>query len=341
MAKILITGAAGFIGFHVLRRMKKQHHITAIDNLSRFSNYEMKLHRLQETAGKSFLRNKKFDFRSGRIDFRVADILDRGKMEKIFQSVQPRLVIHLAAMTGIRQSAEAPGLYTDVNVQGFLNILECCRKFSVQHVLYASSSSVYGSCTDVPFSEDSDTTHPLSVYAATKKSNELLANIYTAAHGINTIGLRLFTVYGPWTRPDMATFTFMRNIAEEKSVTLFNEGNMARDFTYVDDVVESLVKVAAQMLTSKTQPQARIFNIGEGRPVNVRKYLSIIERLMGKKARITPAPAQNGEMLVTFADCSALEKFTGFQPAVKVEEGLRQTVRWFQNYQKSHTTGII
>ncbi len=332
MATILLTGAAGFIGSHVFRRLKEKHHVVAIDNLFKGSNYEIKLHRLQSISGKRIPLSGKFDSRTSGMDFRIADILDAKSLGKIFKESQFDMVIHLAAMTGIRQSAEMPGLYTDVNVRGFLNILECCRKSGVQQLLYASSSSVYGSCSDAPFTEDSDTSCPLSVYAATKKADELLAHVYSASHGINTIGIRLFTVYGPWTRPDMATFTFMKNITEGKPVKLFNKGNMERDFTYVDDVVESIEKVAAKMLVAKGKPHARIFNIGEGRPVNVKNYLAIIEQLLGRKAKVEPAPMQSGEMLITFADCSALEKFTGFKPKVNVGEGLRQTVEWFQNY---------
>ena len=243
-------------------------------------------------------------------------------------------MIHLAAMTGIRQSVEQPDIYEKVNVRGFFNIIECCRKFNVKKLLFASSSSVYGNCQDIPFTEKSNTDTPLNLYAATKKMNELIAHSYASLYQIHCVGLRFFTVYGPWNRPDMATYTFIENIALGLPIKLYNSGKMKRDFTYVSEIVDSIQKLADIMLVGNSDLPIpyQIFNIGGGYPVSLIEYVETIEKLLEKKAIIKNDILQKGEMLNTYADCSALSEFIGFKPQIDFTKGLAQTVGWYKSY---------
>ena len=334
MAKILLTGAAGFIGLHVLERMTKAHEVVAIDNLSDFSNYEIKLKRLEYASGGEVTFGSDGRLKSSRINLLKLDILDEVRLQTLFSDEQFYMVIHLAAMTGIRQSVEQPDIYEKVNVRGFFNIIECCRKYNVKRLLFASSSSVYGNCQDVPFSESSNTDTPLNLYAATKKMNELIAHSYASLYQIQCIGLRFFTVYGPWNRPDMATFTFIKNIEAGVPIKLYNSGNMQRDFTFVSDIAESIQRLTGKMTegNSTLAIPYRIFNIGGGHPVNLLEYVSTMEALLGKKAIIENHELQKGEMLSTYADCSALFEFIGFKPVVDFTDGLAETVNWYKKH---------
>ena len=334
MAKILLTGAAGFIGLHVLERMSQEHEVVAIDNLSDFSNYEIKLRRISHVSGGEIAFDTNGKLKSDKISFYKLDILDEAKLQKLFSDEQFDMVIHLAAMTGIRQSVEQPDIYEKVNVRGFFNIIECCRKHNIKKLLFASSSSVYGNCQDVPFTEKSDTDTPLNLYAASKKMNELIAHSYASLYQMHCVGLRFFTVYGPWNRPDMATFTFIKNIEAGVPIKLYNSGNMQRDFTFVGDIVESIKRLTDIMTQQKSSLAIpyQIFNIGGGHPVNLIEYVSAIETILGKKAIIENHELQKGEMLNTYADCSALSEFTGFRPKVDFTEGLEETVKWYKSH---------
>ena len=333
MAKILLTGAAGFIGMHVLVRMINEHEIIAIDNLSDFSNYDIKLRRLGHMSGTDVSFDDSGKLNSSRISFLKLDILDEEGLQKLFAREKFDMVIHLAAMTGIRQSIDQPDIYEKVNVRGFFNIIESARKFGVKKFLFASSSSVYGQSPDVPFTELSNTDTPLNLYAATKKMNELIAHSYAILYQMQCIGLRFFTVYGPWNRPDMATFTFIRNIDTGLPIKLYNAGDMQRDFTYVDDIVESIYRLSGKMLNADAgEKPYRIFNIGGSNPVNLRDYVTAIEELLGKKAIIENHELQKGEMIRTYADCSALSAYIGFKPQVGFQEGLSRTVDWYTSH---------
>jgi UDP-glucuronate 4-epimerase len=337
MAKILLTGAAGFIGSHVLRHLSLMHQVIAIDNLSGFSNHEIKLKRIAHLTGVKPGADKHARIESDKFSFIVMDIMDETALNKLFAEEHFDMVIHLAAMTGIRPSVENPDIYEKVNIRGFYNIIENCRKYGVKRLLFASSSSVYGACQDVPFTEQSNTDTPLNFYATTKKMNELMACTYASLYNIQCTGLRFFTVYGPWMRPDMATFSFMDNILRGTAVKLHNSGNMERDFTYIDDVVESIKRITIKMTEDAEIQEGtyRIFNVGEGKPVNLKEYVRIIESLLEKKAVIENYPFQKGEMLSTFADCTSLFAYTGFKPRISVIQGLAETVAWFKTYAQS------
>ena len=311
MAKILLTGAAGFIGLHVLERISQSHEVVAIDNLSEFSNYDIKLKRLAHISGGVVSFDNQGKLQSNNVHFLKLDILDEDQLQNLFSEEQFDMVIHLAAMTGIRLSVIQPDIYERVNVRGFFNVVECCRKFNIKKLLFASSSSVYGNNQDVPFSESTDTNMPLNLYAATKKMNELIAYSYASLYQIQSIGLRFFTVYGPWSRADMATLTFIKNIDTGIAIKLYNSGNMQRDFTFVTDIVESIQRLTDKMLSlgSTMDIPYQIYNIGGGHPVNLREYVNEIENILGKKAIIENHELQKGEMLNTYSDCTLLSEY--------------------------------
>jgi len=334
MAKILLTGAAGFIGLNVYQRLFQNHEIVALDNFSSFSNHQIKLDRLSHLTG---LTNIEWDeemrlTNSDHLFYKI-DITDTERLGRLFLEYQFDVVINLAAMTGVRQSITNPAIYEQSNIQGFTNLLELCRVHDVKKIIYASSSSVYGGNKQKVFREDAPIDNLLNYYAVTKRMNELAAENYANLYGIQAIGLRFFTVYGPWTRPDMATYSFIKNILEEKSITLFNHGNMERDFTFVDDIVESITRVLSKLLKGETSSPHAIYNIGEGKPVNLRDYLGILENILQKKAIIESAPMNKEEMISTFADCSRLFDFIGFKPTTTVDKGLEKTVDWYLSYQ--------
>lgn len=319
MAKILLTGVAGFIGSHLYKKLVQNHHVIAIDNLTDFSNFEIKKKRAKALFGE----------RLEHPDFFLQSINDKESLNKLFETEKFDAVVHLAAMTGVRESIKNPSIYEQVNVNGFLNILEACRKFGVNRLIYASSSSVYGGNQEIPFKETASIDNLLNYYAVTKRMNELAAENYANLYGINSFGLRFFTVYGPWTRPDMATFSFIKNISEGNPITLFNEGNLQRDFTYVDDIILSIDRLLNKLLNEPIAKKHMIFNIGEGQPIIIKDFVSVLEKHLNRKAIIEFAPMNKEEMVCTFADCEKLFSYIGFKPQTTIEEGLKKTVNWF------------
>jgi UDP-glucuronate 4-epimerase len=333
--KVFVTGAAGFIGYHVARRLlERGDDVVGIDNVNDYYDPSLKEARL------SFLR--KF----ANFQFERIDIADRAAMEQCFATHRPQRVVNLAAQAGVRYSLTHPHAYIDSNIVAFLNILEGCRHNGVEHLVYASSSSVYGANTRQPFSEHQNVDHPVSLYAATKKANELMAHTYAHLFGVPSTGLRFFTVYGPWGRPDMALFKFTRGILEGEPITVFNEGRMVRDFTYIDDVAEGVVRVLDQIATpdptwdssdpdpARSRAPYRVFNIGNNQPIELLEYIAVLEETLGKKAKMELLPMQPGDVPSTMADVSELEEAVGFRPSTTVREGIAAFVKWYKEYYK-------
>jgi UDP-glucuronate 4-epimerase len=331
--RILVTGAAGFIGYHVSRRLLLDgYEVTGLDNLNNYYDPALKKARLQQLAPFEGFR------------FVQGDAADREAIAHLFEEQRPQRVIHLAAQAGVRYSIQNPHAYVDSNLTGFVNVLEGCRQAHVEHLVFASSSSVYGANTRQPFSEHHNVDHPISLYAATKKSNELLAHTYAHLFRIPVTGLRFFTVYGPWGRPDMALFKFTQGILAGEPIPVFNEGHMLRDFTYIDDIVEGVVRIAGRIAApdpewSSADPDPatsnapyRIFNIGNNQPVPLLDCIAILERCLGRKATLQLLPAQPGDLLSTVADISALEEAVGFRPQTSLESGIARFVEWYRQY---------
>ncbi|MHC8605685.1 NAD-dependent epimerase [Arenicellales bacterium IMCC58067] len=327
---VLITGGAGFIGSTLgMVLLERGDRVTAIDNLNDYYDVSLKESRLKRL-------NQSAEFR-----FLKMDIADRDGMTKLFSSDAFDAVVNLAAQAGVRYSIENPAAYVDANLVGFGNILEGCRHSGVSHLVYASSSSVYGSNTKLPFSEQDSVDHPISLYAASKKANELMAHAYSHLYQMPTTGLRFFTVYGPWGRPDMALFKFTKGILEGTPIPVFNQGQMVRDFTYIDDIVEGVKKVIDQPAKrsgdqnsahrSVTAPW-KIYNIGNSHRVQLMDYIAALEKALGKKAVLELLPMQDGDVLATEADLSALEEDFGYRPQVKFEEGIHRFVDWYCRY---------
>lgn len=320
MKKCLVTGAAGFIGSEVsLDLLARGIEVVGIDNLNSYYDVNLKLRRL--------------DRLQGNFKFVKMDITDRAKLEELFASEGFDAVVHLAAQAGVRYSLKNPQSYVDSNITGFLSVLECCRNFPVGHLVYASSSSVYGRNTKVPFSTDDPVCKPSSLYAATKRSNELMAETYRHLFGVNSTGLRFFTVYGPWGRPDMAPWLFAKAISEGKPINVFNNGKMQRDFTYIADIVGGVFAVLEKGLGRK-EPEHRLYNIGHGSPVNLMDFIATLERELGRTAEKIFLPMQPGDVEITFADVSELERDVGYSAGTSVEEGVAKYVAWFKDYFK-------
>jgi UDP-glucuronate 4-epimerase len=330
---IFVTGAAGFIGFHVAKALlRRGDEVVGIDNLNDYYDVTLKEARLD------ILRRERG------FTFERIDIGDAEPMAEVFARSKPSRVVHLAAQAGVRYSLTHPHAYTHSNINGFLNILEGCRHHRVEHLAYASSSSVYGANTTQPFSEHHNVDHPVSLYAATKKANELMAHTYAHLYGVASTGLRFFTVYGPWGRPDMALFRFTRGILAGEPIPVFNEGRMIRDFTYIDDIVEGVIRVVDQRAepdpnwTAAAPDPARsyapycIFNIGNNKPVLLLDYIAALERCLGKKAELDLLPMQPGDVLSTQADVSELEQAVGFRPSTGIDEGIAEFVKWYKDY---------
>jgi len=331
--RILVTGAAGFIGYHLSQRLlQRGDQVIGLDNLNDYYDVNLKQARLaQLTTQENF-------------HFVQADLADRPAVEGLFKSGQFDQVIHLAAQAGVRYSVTNPHAYVDSNLVGFMNILEGCRHNRVKHLVFASSSSVYGANTAMPFSVQQNVDHPLSLYAATKKANELMAHTYSNLYCLPTTGLRFFTVYGPWGRPDMALFLFTKAILEGRPIDVFNHGKMQRDFTYVDDIVEGVVRVADRppapnLSWSGLQPDPgssfapyRIYNIGNNQPVELLYFIETLEKCLGKAAVKNLLPLQPGDVPATFADIDTLMADTGFKPATSIEEGVSRFVAWYRGY---------
>jgi UDP-glucuronate 4-epimerase len=326
---ILVTGAAGFIGYHTcLRLLGRGDDVVGIDNLNDYYDPRLKEGRLEQLRP---IRGFRFE----RID-----ITDKDAMVGLFARVRPRRVVHLAAQAGVRYSLENPHAYVDANLVGFMNILECCRHGDVEHLVYASSSSVYGLNTMMPFSVADNVDHPVSMYAATKKANELMAHTYSHLFGLPTTGLRFFTVYGPWGRPDMALFMFTKAILNNEPIGLFNYGKMRRDFTYVDDIVEGVTRVldktpkagAGALEPGSSPGPYRVYNIGNGSPVELLRFVEVIEGCLGKKAVTNMLPMQPGDVEATWADVDALKRDVGFGPNTPIEVGVPKFVAWYRAY---------
>ncbi|HEX3098253.1 MAG TPA: NAD-dependent epimerase, partial [Usitatibacter sp.] len=310
--RVLVTGAAGFIGFHLVARLlDRGDTVVGVDNFNAYYDVSLKEARHARLA------------KHGRFEMVRADIADREAMERIFAAGRFDAVVNLAAQAGVRYSVENPHAYVESNVVGFLDVLEGARRHGTGHLVFASTSSVYGLGTELPYAEGADTDHPVSLYAATKKSNEVMAHAYAHLFGIPTTGLRFFTVYGPWGRPDMALFKFTKGILDGTPIPVFNEGRMVRDFTYVDDIVEGVVRVI-----DRPAPY-RIFNIGNHQRVELLDYIRAFEKALGKEAKLDLLPMQPGDVRATEADTAALQAATGFHPATPVEEGVRRFVAWY------------
>jgi UDP-glucuronate 4-epimerase len=331
--KILVTGAAGFIGFHLVQRLlERGEQVIGLDNLNDYYDVSLKearLTRLNPYAGFRFVR---------------AALEDRPVMDKLFSDDSFDMVVNLAAQAGVRYSLQNPHAYIDSNIVGFMNVLEGCRNNSVKHLVYASSSSVYGANTTVPFSVHHTADHPVSLYAATKKSNELMAHTYAHLFGLPVTGLRFFTVYGPWGRPDMAYFSFTKAILEGRPLDIFNHGRMKRDFTYIDDIIEGVVRALDHIPRPTPEWDAttpdpatsnapyRLYNIGNNQPVELGHFIEVLEECLGRKARKNMLPMQAGEVLTTCADVHDLARDVGFRPDTPIEEGLRRFVEWYRSY---------
>jgi len=334
--KVLVTGAAGFIGSTVtLRLLARGDEVIGLDNLNDYYEVQLKLDRLARLTPHPRFR------------FVKLDVADRAGMEALFAADKFDRVIHLAAQAGVRYSLKNPHAYIDSNVVGFMNVLEGCRHNNVAHLVYASSSSVYGGNTRMPFSEHDSVDHPVSMYAATKKANELMAHTYSHLFGLPTTGLRFFTVYGPWGRPDMALFLFTKAILEGRPIDVFNHGKMQRDFTYVDDIVEGVIRVLDRAAAPNPAYRAeapdpgtsnapfRVFNIGNHNPVPLMDFIGCIEEALGRTAEKNLLPLQDGDVPATYADVDSLQEWVGFSPATDIRTGIGRFVAWYREYYKT------
>lgn len=330
---ILVTGAAGFIGFHLARRLLvKGYHVIGLDNLNDYYDVCLKKDRLRILQG------------YGGFEFFQYDLTERDQINQLFLEKKISVVIHLAAQAGVRYSLKDPHSYVHSNLDGFMTILEACRHYKIKHLIYASSSAVYGANAKIPFSAGDHVNHPVSLYAATKKANELMAHTYSHLFGIPATGLRFFTVYGPWGRPDMAYYSFTKKIIEGKPIQVFNHGNLSRDFTYIDDIVEGIVRLidkppkfndswdwSAADPSSSYAPY-KVYNIGNNRPVKLMNFIGALEAIIGKKANIEFLLMQPGDVKETFADITDLEADIGFSPSTTIETGLTEFVKWYKDY---------
>ncbi len=335
--KILVTGAAGFIGMHTsLRLLNDGYEVVGIDNINMYYDVSLKYGRLKELGiNKDKILYNKQIFGKKKFSFLELDLTDAGGLMALFAKHQFQVVINLAAQAGVRYSITNPRDYIDSNIVGFFNLLESCRAFPIEHLIFASSSSVYGNSQDVPFKTSHNTDQPISLYAATKKTNELLAFNYAHLFGIPSTGLRFFTVYGPWGRPDMAYFSFTKKIFDDEPIELYNHGHLKRDFTYVDDIVESIARlVNKQPLKKDSEPAYHLFNIGNQQPVDVINFVSIIERILNKKAIIVNKPMQAGDVTITYSDTSDLETYINFKPNTSLDTGLEKFVDWYKSFYK-------
>ncbi len=330
---VLVTGAAGFIGFHLARRLLDDGvTVVGLDNLNPYYDVNLKRDRLQQ-----------LEERQG-FTFAEIDLADRDALQDLFRRRSFDVVVNLAAQAGVRYSLENPHAYVDANIVGFVNLLECCRHHTTAHLVFASSSSVYGANTKMPFSVHDNVDHPVSLYAASKKANELMAHTYSHLYGLPCTGLRFFTVYGPWGRPDMALFLFTQAILEDRPIQVFNHGQMQRDFTYIDDIVEGVMRVMARPAAPNDDWQGdrpdpgtsyapyRIYNIGNNNPVQLMAFIAAIEKALGREARKKMLPLQQGDVPATYADIDDLVRDAGFQPSTPIEDGIARFIAWYRDY---------
>jgi UDP-glucuronate 4-epimerase len=343
--KILVTGTAGFIGYYLAKRLiEKGDEVVGVDNINDYYDVNLKYGRLEDSG----IEKEKIEY--GKIveskkypnyKFIKLNLEDKEAIDKLFKEEKFDKVCHLAAQAGVRYSLKNPYAYINSNIVGHMNILEAVRHYGSEHLAYASSSSVYGLNKKQPFSTDDNVDHPVSLYAATKKSNELMSHTYSYLYNIPTTGLRFFTVYGPWGRPDMALFKFVKNILEDKPIDIYNYGKMQRDFTYIDDIVEGVVRVIDNPpkpnpnwdgRPSESIAPYKVYNIGRGKPVNLMDFVEAIEEVIGKKAKKNLLPMQPGDVEATWADTTALEKELGYKPKVDVKEGIRKFVEWYRSF---------
>lgn len=334
--KLLVTGAAGFIGSSTAQRLlERGDHVVGLDNLNDYYDVSLKHARLERLRGHASFR------------FVLGDLADRDSMSRLFAQERFDRVVHLGAQAGVRYSLKDPHSYVQSNIVGTLNVLEGCRHHDVEHLVYASSSSVYGASTSLPYSVHEPASHPVSLYAATKRSNELMAHSYSSLFGLPTTGLRFFTVYGPWGRPDMALFLFAGAILAGKPIEVFNHGHHKRDFTYIDDIVEGVVRVLDRVPASdgrwdgarpdpaSSRAPYRLYNIGSNRPIDLLRYIEVLEECLGRKAQKTMLPMQSGDVADTFADVRELVEDVGYRPQTPVEEGVRNFVEWYRGYYRT------
>jgi UDP-glucuronate 4-epimerase len=334
--KILITGAAGFIGYHLCKKLAEcDDEIIGLDNLNDYYDVNLKIDRLRQIEGR-----EKFQFIK-------MDITNRADIAKLFSEKKFDVVVNLAAQAGVRYSLTNPHAYVESNIIGFLNILEGCRHHKVKHLVFASSSSVYGANTKMPFSVHHNVDHPVSLYGATKKANELMAHAYSSLYNLPCTGLRFFTVYGPWGRPDMVLFLFTKAILEGKPINVFNYGNMKRDFTYIDDIIEGVVRVVDRIPEptpgwgekngdpGTSYAPYKLYNIGNNNPVELTRFIEVLENCLGKKAEKNLLPMQPGDVIATYADVDDLTKAVGFKPATPIEDGIKKFVDWYKGYYRS------
>jgi len=328
--KLLVTGTAGFIGFFTANRLlKNNNYIVGIDSINDYYDQRLKNARLYETGVDPNIIEYNKEVRSATYPgyrFIKLNLEDKEALSRLFEKEHFDKVCHLAAQAGVRYSIENPESYINSNLVGFANLLECCRHYGVKHLIYASSSSVYGANEKVPYSEIDRVDNPISLYAATKKANELMANVYARLYGISTTGLRFFTVYGPWGRPDMAPFLFAKAISCEEPIKVFNNGNLSRDFTYIDDIVEGLTKVIDN---HPEDPENRIYNIGCSHPVTLMEFIETLEKVIGKKAKKVFLPMQPGDVYQTYADTLKLERDFGYKPSTSLEKGISEFIQWY------------
>ena len=336
--KIIITGVAGFIGYHLSKRLLEENiSIIGIDNMNDYYDVKLKEARLLRLNSIPLKNDLSFEF------FKE-DINNQDTINRIFKENKPEIVINLAAQAGVRYSIENPSAYIQTNLVGFSNILEACRNYSIRHLIYASSSSVYGGNTKMPFTESQVADHPVSLYAATKRSNELLAHSYSHLYSLPSTGLRFFTVYGPWGRPDMALFLFTKSILEGKAIKVFNNGKMSRDFTFIDDVVESIFRLinkppisdksfdTSNPRTDKSWAPHRIFNIGNSNPESLEDYIKAIEDSLGIKAKKDLLPLQPGDVPSTSSDCKNLQEYINYSPRTSIKEGIKLFINWYKEF---------
>tara|TARA_B100000700_G_scaffold309807_1_gene389484 strand:- start:854 stop:1873 length:1020 start_codon:yes stop_codon:yes gene_type:complete len=333
---VLVTGSSGFIGFNLSKKLLAIGcKVVGVDNMNNYYDTQLKKDRLSQLKNCQYKDN---------FSFIQTDLENNEEINEIFRKFKPKKVVNLAAQAGVRHSIENPNEYVQSNLVGFSNILECCRNSEVEHLVYASSSSVYGGNTKLPYSETHVVDHPVSLYAATKRSNELIAHSYSHLYKIPATGLRFFTVYGPWGRPDMALFLFTKAILNGEEIKVFNNGNMVRDFTYIDDIIESLIRVLNKPpienpnfdydnpLPGKSWSAHHIFNIGNSHPIQLMEYIQTLEETLGLQAKMKLMPMQPGDVVSTSADVSALEQWTGYKPFTSIKDGIANFVDWYKSY---------